>query len=87
MGMMVSHQIFLKCLKYFGNIAFVVRAINYAYEYNMLSITHRHKSIACLPKSGKPKHLLKILRLISLLNTVYEILSGSIANGIKEIFK
>lgn len=43
----------------------------------MSGISHRHgiinTCIACLNKGDKPKHLLRIWRLISLLITVYEI--------------
>lgn len=68
---------------------FVIRSINYAYEHNMLSIhvTQRHGIITWLPKSDKPKCLKKkIWRPISLLNTVYKIASGSIANKIKNVW-
>lgn len=64
---------------------FVIRSINYAYEHNMLSITQRHGIITWLPKSDKPK-CPKNWRPISLLNTVYKIASGSIANKIKNVW-
>ena len=67
--------------KYLG--IFVVRSINYGYFVNSLSITQRHGIITCLPKGDKPKHFLKNWRPISLLNTVYKIASGSIANRVK----
>ena len=73
---------FLKVFwKYLG--IFVVRSINYGYFVNSLSITQRHGIITCLPKGDKPKHFLKNWRPISLLNTVYKIASGSIANRVK----
>ena len=67
--------------KYLG--IFVIRSINYEYSVNSLSITQRHGIITCLPKGDKPKHFLKNWRPISLLNTVYKIASGSIANRVK----
>lgn len=63
---------------------FVVRSINYAYEHNLFSITQRLGIITYLPKGDKSKHLLKNWKPISLLNTVYKIASGSIANRIKK---
>ena len=43
--------------------------------------------ITCLPKEGKPKHLLKIWRPISLLNVDYKIGSPYIAQRLKTVLK
>ena len=76
-----TSELFKVFWKYLG--IFVIRSINYGYSVNSLSITQRHGIITCLPKGDKPKHFLKNWRPISLLNTVYKIASGSIANRVK----
>ena len=48
-----------------------------------LSISQKQGVITCIPKENKPKLYLKNWRLITLLDTVYKIASGSIANRIK----
>ena len=40
---------------------FVVRSLNYGYEYGTLSQTQRQGIITCIPKDGKPKHFMKKL--------------------------
>ena len=73
---------FFKCFwKMLGH--FIVRSINYGYIDGHLSVTQRQGVITCLPKGDKPKQFLKNWRPISLLNVIYKIGSGSIANRIK----
>ena len=62
---------------------FVVRALNEAYNVNSLSETQTQGLITCIPKGNKPKEYLKNWRPITLLNTVYRIGTGCIANRIK----
>ena len=64
---------------------FVVRSINYGYEKGELSVTQKEGIITVIPKENKPRHFLKNYRPISLLNCVYKIASGSIANRIKSV--
>ena len=48
-----------------------------------LSISQKQGVVTCIPKENKPKLYLKNWRPITLLDTVYKIASGSIANRIK----
>ena len=57
--------------------------MNFGYVNGELSNTQKEGIITCIPKENKPKHLLKNWRPITLLNTVYKIGSGSIANRLK----
>ena len=62
---------------------FVLRSLNYGYMKGELSISPKQGVITCIPKENKPKLYLKNWRPITLLDTVYKIASGSIANRIK----
>ena len=62
---------------------FVLRSINCGYRKGELSITQKQGIITCIPKENKPKHLLKNWRPLTLLDTVYKIASGTIANRLK----
>ena len=62
---------------------FVLRAINFGYKKGELSITQRQGIIICIPKENKPKHFLKNWRPLTLLDIVYKMASGTIANRIK----
>ena len=62
---------------------FVLRSLNYGYIKGELSISQKQGVITCIPKENKPKLYLKNWRPITLLDTVYKIASGSIANRIK----
>ena len=64
---------------------FVVRAINFGLLQGELSITQQRGLIVCIPKENKCRNYLKNWRPITLLNTVYKIASGSIANRIKRV--
>lgn len=69
--------------KQLGN--FVVRAINFGFQQGELSITQQNGLIVCIPKENKFRNNLKNWRPITLLNTIYKIASGSIANRIKTV--
>ena len=73
-------KVFWKQLGYF-----VLRSINHSYRMGELSITQRQGIITCIPKENKPKHLLKNWRPLTLLDTVYKIASGTIANRLKSV--
>ena len=64
---------------------FVVRAINYAFVNNTFSRNQKMGIITCIPKENKAKHFLKNWRPITLLNVVYKLASGSIANRMKGV--
>ena len=64
---------------------FVVRAINFGLLQGELSITQQRGLIVCIPKENKCRNYSKNWRPITLLNTVYKIASGSIANRIKQV--
>ena len=55
------------------------------YELNHFSETDK-LGVTCIPKSGTPKQFLKNWRLISLLNVIYKLASGSIAERMKTLF-
>ena len=62
---------------------FIVNSLNFAYEEGSLSLSQRLGVIILLPKPGKDKSLLTNWRPISLLNQVYKILSGALAERLK----
>ena len=65
--------------------SFVVRAINFGFDQGELSVTQQQGLIVCIPKENKCRKKLKNWRPITLLNTIYKIASGSIANRIKQV--
>jgi hypothetical protein len=62
---------------------FVTNAINHGYEHGMLSITQRLGIITLIPKGDKDKSFLKNWRPLTLLNTLYKMVSGVLAERIK----
>ena len=64
---------------------FVVRSINYGFVHKELSVTQKQGIITCLPKGDKPRQFIKNWRPITLLNNIYKIASGSIANRLKQV--
>ena len=66
-------------------INFITRAINEGYREGKLSVTQRQGLITCLPKGDKPKQFLKNWRPITLLNVIYKLASGCIAERLKSV--
>ena len=62
---------------------FIIRSINYGFLKGQLSVTQKQGIITCIPKGEKSRHFIKNWRPITLLNNIYKIASGSIANRIK----
>ena len=65
--------------------AFVLRLLNYGYITSELSTTQKQGINTCIPKDNKPKTFLKNWRPLTLLDIVYKLASGSIANQIKTV--
>ena len=72
------YKVFWRNLKHF-----IVNSLNYAYETGSLSISQKLGIIILLPKPEKDKRYLANWRPISLLNHVYKILSGALAERLK----
>lgn len=64
---------------------FICNSLNEAYRVNRLSVTQREGVIVCIPKGDKSRKYLKNWRPICLLNVLYKLCSGCIANRIKKI--
>ena len=62
---------------------FILRSLNFGYNYGNLSVTQKQGIITCLPKPDKNRIFLKNWRPISLLNVIYKLASSVIANRIK----
>ena len=62
---------------------FVSSSINYSYESGMLSITQRLGIITLIPKGDKDKTFLKNWRPLTLLNSLYKLVSSCIAERMK----
>jgi hypothetical protein len=61
------------------------RSAKFAYEHGELSPFQTQGSITCIPKDGRDRRLLKNWRPISLLIVDYKIISGAIANRVKQV--
>lgn len=64
---------------------FVLRSLNLGYKNRELSTCQRQGIITCIPKENKSKHYLKNWRPLTLLDSVYKIASGAIANRLKSV--
>ena len=64
---------------------FLIRSINYSYETGNLSITQKQGIITCIPKKDKPRQYIKNWRPITLLNSVYKLLSSVLADRFKKV--
>jgi hypothetical protein len=73
-------KVFWKDLKYF-----ILRSLNYAFISGTMSITQKQGIITCIPKENKPRTTFNNLRPLTLLNVVYKIASGTIANRLKTV--
>ena len=62
---------------------FITKAINFSYENKMFSVTQRMGIITLIPKGDKDKTYLKNWRPLTLLNTIYKLVSGCVAERIK----
>lgn len=61
---------------------FIIRSKNFGFRKQELSVTQKFGLITCIPKPDKPKQFLKNWRPITLLNSIYKLASGCIANRI-----
>ena len=64
---------------------FIINAVNYAFEHQRLPISQRLGIVSIIPKGDKDKRFLTNWRPLTLLNTLYKIISGCIAERIKPI--
>ena len=62
---------------------FILKSVNYSYEKGQLSVTQRLGIITLIPKGDKDKTFLKNWRPLTLLNSLYKLVSGCIAERIK----
>ncbi|GFR59858.1 reverse transcriptase [Elysia marginata] len=75
---------FLKCFwPELGHL--VVKSINDGFNLGDMSATQKEGLIILLPKGEKTKTLLKNWRPITLLNVIYKLASGAIANRLKKV--
>ena len=64
---------------------FVHRSLIYGLGKGELSITQREGLITLVPKPSKPRNLISSWRPITLLNSTYKILAGTVANRLKTV--
>ena len=64
---------------------FTVTYINYSFQTGMLSISQRLGIITVIPKGDKDKTYLKNWRPLTLLNSIYKMISGVVADRIKPV--
>ena len=64
---------------------FIVNSLNFAYETGNLSISQKLGIVILLPKPNKDKMQLSNWRPITLLNHIYKILSGALAERLKPV--
>ena len=66
--------------------SFVTRVRHYSYDQKMFSEQNKLGIITCIPQAGKPNQFKKNWRHINLLNVVYKLASGCLAERIKGFF-
>ena len=64
---------------------FVIKAVNYAFEKGRLAASQKLGIITIIPKGEKDKRFLNNWRPITLLNTLYKLVSGCIAERMKPV--
>ena len=64
---------------------FVINALNYAFQHKRLSVSQKLGIISIIPKGEKDKRYLTNWRPLTLLNTLYKLVSGCIAERIKPV--
>ena len=64
---------------------FVINSVDYAFDHGRLSVTQRLGIISIIPKGDKDKRFLSNWRPLTLLNTLYKMISGCIAERIKPV--
>ena len=64
---------------------FILRSASAGYNKGMLSSSLRQGNIVLIPKENKPKRFIRNLRPISLLSTIYKVISTCIANRMKQV--
>ena len=64
---------------------FIVRSVNYSFDIGSLSIQQRLGIITLLPKGTKDRRFLANWRPLTLLNSIYKLLSGCITERIKPV--
>ena len=62
---------------------FITKAINFSYENRSLSVTQRLGIITLIPKGEKDKTFIKNWRPLTLLNSLYKLISGCLAERMK----
>ena len=71
-------KFFWRDIKYF-----VINCVDYIFEQNRLPVTQRLGIVSIIPKGDKDKRYLTNWRPLTLLNTLYKLISGCIADRIK----
>ena len=66
---------------------FVINSVDYAFENNRLSVSQNLGIISIIPKGDKDKRFLTNWRPLTLLNSLYKLISGCIAERIKPVLK
>ena len=64
---------------------YILRSVNYAYRYGLLSVTQTQGIITCLPKHNEARNIKKKWTPNSLLNVIYKTMSSAIANRLKTV--
>ena len=63
----------------------IIQSFHNCYSTGVMPVTLRQNLIICLPKGDKPRQYLKNWRPLSMLSVLYKLLSGTLANRLKNI--